>query len=440
MQIQLSGTAAVVFKTGVLLVRSRFTGKRRPRKVVLDGARLCLREVDEGDGAASVSPARTYDVDNARLQATKSSLEFTLQLATKEKLTVFAQSEGEFDAWHAALSNSVQWKIERFYEIGIEIGEGAFSHVMRGIHKGTSEQVAVKVIEKHTCSSSELTYLQREIDIMRMLKHENVTQTRDCFESETHLYIVQEYMAGGSLNGVIKRFGLISETNSRIIMQHVFRGLQYIHGIGVVHRDIKPENLMCTTLQLPTIVTLADFGLSRRTKDFKGCEREDDDDALGPDGLMTTPVGTACYAAPEVLQGLPYGKEVDMFSCGVVMYLLLSGKLPFSNANPQKLVEIIKRADFSFPDAEWRLISKEAKHLVKCLLDRSPFTRVSAEAALQHPWIIGPKIFSSISSKYMEETSIAERFASGDASSSERFGSLVSSHVSRSAPDKRGVC
>jgi calcium/calmodulin-dependent protein kinase I len=425
MQSQLSGTAAVVFKTGVLYVRSRFTGKRRARNAVLDGARLCLRDVEEGNGAAPASPARTYDVDNASLQATKASLQFTLQLATKEKLTVFALSEGEFDAWHAALSNSIQWKIERFYEIGVEIGEGAFSHVMRGIHKGTSEHVAVKVIEKHSCSSNELTYLQREIDIMRMLKHENVTQTRDCFESDTHLYIVQEYMAGGSLNCVIKRFGMISETNTRIIMQHLFRGLQYIHGIGVVHRDIKPENLMCTTLSLPTVIKLADFGLSRRTKDFKGCVTDDEDDALGPDGLMTTPVGTASYAAPEVLQGLPYGKEVDMFACGVVMYLLLSGKLPFCNANPQKLVELIKRADFSFPDAEWRLISKGAKHLVKGLLDRSPFTRVSAEVALQHPWTIGPKIFSSITS--------------GDISSSARLCSAPSSHVGGSAPDKHGV-
>jgi calcium/calmodulin-dependent protein kinase I len=404
MQSQLFGTAATVYKSGILLVRSPFTGKRRPRYAILGGSRLRLRDVEAGNTAPS-SPLQMYDVDAASLHAVKSSLRFVLQLAAKEKLTLYALSEIEFDSWLSALSDSIQWKVERFYDIGIEIGEGAFSHVMRGKHKHTGETVAVKIINTQSCSASDLTYLQREIDIMRMLKHENVTQTRDCFESATNLYIVQEFMEGGTLNGILQKFGRLSETNTRIIMQHIFRGLQYIHSIGVVHRDIKPENLMCTTSTLPTIVKLADFGLSRRTKDFKGGLIEEEDDALGPDGLMTTPVGTTSYAAPEVLQGLPYGKEVDMFSCGVVMYFLLSGSLPFTSPNRQGLVELIKRADYSFRDAEWRLISRDAKNLLKCLLDRSPFTRYSAEAALQHPWTIGPKLFGRVQTSPISQTS-----------------------------------
>lgn len=131
-----------------------------------------------------------------------------------------------------------------------------------------------------------------------------------------------------------------------------------------------------------------DFGLSRLTKE-KAVESgtTEHDSGLGPDGLMVTPVGTPSYVAPEILMTLPYGKEVDIFACGIVMYWLLCGYLPFSHSDSQELMELIKKAVFEFPVAEWCEVSEAAKDLISRMLDRSPYARISASDALRHPWI-----------------------------------------------------
>lgn len=144
------------------------------------------------------------------------------------------------------------------------------------------------------------------------------------------------------------------------------------------------------------IVKLIDFGLARRIPPEFPCSvtgntapeftEESDDDGLGPDGLMTTPVGTPHFVAPEVLSSLPYGKEVDLFACGVIMYWLLSAKLPFEDPDPHRLAERIKNVDYNFANMVWDGVSDLAKDLVSRLLDRSPFSRPSASQALSHAW------------------------------------------------------
>lgn len=150
---------------------------------------------------------------------------------------------------------------------------------------------------------------------------------------------------------------------------------------------IKPENILCSSKSPPLKVKLIDFGLARHTGLVSGDGEYED--GLGPGGLMTTPVGTPSYVAPEVLMSLPYGKEIDLFACGVVMYLLLSDTLPFDHEDPQQLMELIKRTEFEFPDQNWRNISAEAKDLISGLLDRSPYARLSVQQALSHRWM-GP--------------------------------------------------
>lgn len=145
------------------------------------------------------------------------------------------------------------------------------------------------------------------------------------------------------------------------------------------------------------VVKLIDFGLARRIPvsdnstavSFTTMERVEaglQDEGLGPDGLMTTPVGTAHFVAPEVLSNLPYGKEVDLFACGVIMYWLLSGVLPFDDVNPTRLADKIKAAEYDFSHSSWNKISLPAKDLVSRLLERSPFARITATDALSHPW------------------------------------------------------
>lgn len=371
-------------KEGVLYVKQRFGLGKRSKNAQLNGTTLTLSDSDR------TGPAVNYDLTKAKIQVQRSAFRILLLLANKDKLSVYTTDSFELEEWLMRITDAVQWCVQRFYDLGDELGRGAFSVVRRGVNKTTGEAVAIKVITKNECSEEDMKYLQREIDITRQLIHEHVTATRECFESDSSLYIVVEYMEGGTLTNVMDKFGRLSETSAKLVMHNIFSGLDYCHSKGVVHRDIKPDNLLCTRKALPTIVKLTDFGLARRTlveSVFSGTEIEDD--SLGPDGMMTTPVGTPNFVAPEVLHGLPYGKEVDLFSCGVVLYHMLSGTYPFEDPDPKMLITRIKKSDYNFNSREWSVISDDAKSLIDGLLDRSPYTRLSAKDALCHPWITG---------------------------------------------------
>lgn len=146
--------------------------------------------------------------------------------------------------------------------------------------------------------------------------------------------------------------------------------------------------MLCSRKTAPTVVKLMDFGLSRIAKDgVLTIGNTENDSDLGPDGLMLTPVGTPGFVAPEIIMTLPYGKEIDIFACGVVMYWILSGRLPFHDTDAQMVMERIKKTDFVFPEEDWKGISKSAMDLVSRMLDRSPYARISASDSLSHPWL-----------------------------------------------------
>lgn len=148
--------------------------------------------------------------------------------------------------------------------------------------------------------------------------------------------------------------------------------------------------MLCSDLVQPISVKILDFGLARSFSTSAPHAGVPDAHAgLGPEGLMTTPVGTPCFAAPEVLRNHPYGKEVDLFACGVVMYWLLCGYLPFDQTDPELLVECIKETKYDFPDKDWADASPHAKNMITGLLDRSPYARLTAAQALSHPWLTG---------------------------------------------------
>lgn len=399
---KLNGATVDVQKTGTLLLKSRFVGPKKPRFVSLFGVKLHIHE-HEGD-----HPIRTYEIRGAKLTTNKTSLRIAIHISSKEKVTFYALSEFDFNNWLSSLTDSTQWNVHRFYDFGEELGHGAFSTVKLGIHKVTGDKVAIKVIKKGSCSEEDIKYLQREIDIARSISHPHVAKTFECYESDTHLYIVVEYMAGGTLEDALRRAGpCIPEAHVRSIMRDIFHGLAHLHAKGIVHRDIKPDNLLSSGKELPCEIKFTDFGLARKIENSSD-SAEIEDYALGPEGLMTTPVGTPNFVAPEVLHGLPYGKEVDLFSCGVVMYYLLCGKHPFGSDDPARLVEQIKRTEYSFPPEQWSNISNEAKTLIESLLDKSPFTRITAEDALNHRWTSGQTRMAS------EEPTMLQGGAKGD--------------------------
>lgn len=245
---RLTGPAVHVYKEGRLYIKTSFLRPRRPCGVHLRGTSVEIFDSDDTKG-------RTYDLENAKLLTQKQHRRFIIHLANKEKLSLFAQDDHDYDEWLQTLSDSIHWRIQRFYEFGEVLGRGAFATVVKGWFRPTNDVVAIKVISKKLCSEDDLKYMQREIDIAQTLHHPNVVRTTDLFESDNTLYIVLEYMGGGTLSEFRNLHGNPSEPLAKGIMRDIFKGIQYIHDKGVVHRDIKVCVPTCTQVAYFSFLT-----------------------------------------------------------------------------------------------------------------------------------------------------------------------------------------
>lgn len=285
--------------------------------------------------------------------------------------------------WNSALRSSSASGVADFYKVGNVLGEGAFAQVRLAYDRETGEKAAVKVIKKHGHDPREMEYVLREMDIMKSVSHPNIVNTIDMFDSPTHLHIVLEYMAGGELFDIIADAGSFTEQKAAQVTRDVIKGVQYLHMHDIVHRDIKPENVLCVSRSWPLQVKIADFGLA----DFS----QDGEINSTANGM----IGTPGYVAPEVVNRQKYGPGVDMWAVGVLLYIMLSGKMPFYGRDDQACLQMISRGKYSFPDREWLKISPDAKSLVKGLLQLDPNKRLTANAALQHKWLQDPNALSS---------------------------------------------
>lgn len=266
-------------------------------------------------------------------------------------------------------------KIEDVYVIGKELGRGTFSVVKQGTNKKTGEKYAAKFIDKKFVDQEDLVLLSREIDIMKKVSHENVLSLREIYETDTQLALVMELVTGGELFFKIVERGSYSERDASNIIRQIVNGVKYLHGLGIAHRDIKPENLLCSGEGNQMIIKIADFGLSK---------------VFGNGQQLETSCGTPDYAAPEVLTGeSAYDKSVDLWSVGVVTYVLLCGYPPFYAQTQPLLFEKIIHAEYDFPEPEWTYISDTAKAFIKQLLVLDAKKRMTAEECLEHPFLTG---------------------------------------------------
>eukprot|EP01118_Nematostelium_gracile_P002192 TRINITY_DN1241_c0_g1_i1.p1 TRINITY_DN1241_c0_g1~~TRINITY_DN1241_c0_g1_i1.p1 ORF type:complete len:497 (+),score=186.11 TRINITY_DN1241_c0_g1_i1:111-1493(+) len=262
--------------------------------------------------------------------------------------------------------------IEEKYELKKIIGRGAFSVVKEGIRKASGKKYAVKCISKKLIDKKELALLEREIDIMKKLQHPNIIQLMEVIDSPDTLYLVLEFASGGELFDAIVNKGSYSETDAAKIIRQILEAIQYVHNHGIAHRDLKPENLLLIQNdQNEDRIKIADFGLS---KDF------------GEEQLQTS-CGTPDYVAPEVLMGDPYDMAVDIWSIGVISYVLLCGFPPFYGDSQKELFENIMSGTYDFPDPEWTDVSDQAKNFIKKILVVDPEKRYNAEQALNDEWI-----------------------------------------------------
>jgi len=268
-------------------------------------------------------------------------------------------------------------KIDDNYDVGDEIGRGAFSVVKKCRHKRSGTDFAIKFIEKRHVDKQDLMLLGREIEIMKKIDHANVLKLQEVYETEDVIALVMELVNGGELFYKIVEKGNYSEKDAVRIVRQMVKGVEYLHEQGIAHRDLKPENLLCQTdtrdEYKPFRVVIADFGLS---KTFDGGE------------ALQTSCGTPDYVAPEVITAEgSYDKSVDMWSCGVITYVLLCGFSPFLSSDQTGLFEKIMKAEYDFPDPEWTHISDNAKDFIRKLLVKDRSVRYTASQCLEHPWL-----------------------------------------------------
>jgi len=263
------------------------------------------------------------------------------------------------------------------YDVGEEIGRGAFSVVKRAVQRKTKEECAIKFIEKKFVDKQDLVLLAREIDIMKKVSHPNVLKLREVYETEETIALVMELVTGGELFYKIVEKGNYSSRDAANIVRQIVEGVAYLHSEGICHRDLKPENLLCANEKelkyKPFRVVIADFGLSKL---FNNGEE------------LATSCGTPDYVAPEVITAEgSYDNSVDMWSVGVITYVLLCGFSPFLSSTQTGLFEKIIKAEYDFPEPEWSNVSEKAKDFIRHLLRKDPTERYTAVECLKHVWL-----------------------------------------------------
>jgi len=272
------------------------------------------------------------------------------------------------------------------YSVGKKLGSGTYSIVREGIpitnneisasfsNIGTTarESYAIKIVPKMSLSREDKIGLKSEVEILHSLKHRNIIQLYAVYRETKFYYLVMEHMKGGELFQRIVEKKRYSEIDAVRICRNLISTIAFIHGNKIAHRDLKPENLLLISRRDDVSVKIADFGFAKR---------------VTSSACLTTRCGSPNYVAPEIISKTPYGTSVDMWSIGVVLYIILCGYLPFADKNYVQLYRKIKQAQFVFHPSFWDIISQDAKDFINALLVSNPKKRLTAKKALNHTWL-----------------------------------------------------
>jgi len=276
---------------------------------------------------------------------------------------------------HARASDFVgktQGKLRDYYRIGKILGTGAFGEVRMCVHRESSAQRAVKVLRKSHMDEDEKRMLFNEINILKEIDHPNIVKMYEFFEDEKRYYLVTEICKGGELFDEILQRGKFSERDGAVLMKQVLSCINYCHQNNIVHRDLKPENILLEQNKEFDAIKIIDFGTSL---------------VYDPNKSLDEKLGTPYYIAPEVLNK-NYNSKCDIWSCGVIAYIVLSGMPPFNGQSDQEIMKKVRAGSFSFDDKVWNNISDNCKDFITQLLTYKQEERPTASQALQHPWIV----------------------------------------------------
>ena len=334
---------------------------------------------------------------------------FSVVYPTKTRI-YYCNNEKEYKTWIEKLKIATGYtNLLDIYEVKQKLGKGKFGLVKLGINKITGEKVAIKIMKKKTMDTSDSLLVRTEIEILKICQHPNIIRLYDVFENEEFIYIIMEYCPGGDFFTYLqKRDFILPENLVSKIMHKMCTAVYYMHSYGIAHRDLKPENVLMSNTDDENIdIRILDFGLSK---------------IIGPYEKCNEPYGTLTYCAPEIILDEPYSKAVDLWSLGIMTYLMLSGRLPF-NAEDEN--EIARQVAYEDPDfvrnQVWKDVSSEAKDFCKKLLVKDPLKRMNIKQALEHKFI----------KKYdAEQITVKRKFSNDECKDFELYTSTTTNSVS----------
>ncbi|KAM9541099.1 calcium/calmodulin-dependent protein kinase type IV-like isoform 1-T1 [Salvelinus alpinus] len=293
------------------------------------------------------------------------------------KVTIPSSRAGASPAPDYWIDGSKKETLADYYELESELGRGATSVVCRCRQKGTLKPYAVKTLKK----TVDKKIVRTEIGVLLRLSHPNIIKLKEIFETPSEISLVLELVTGGELFERVVEKGFYTERDAADAVIQVLEAVAYLHENGVVHRDLKPENLLYATAAPDAPLKIADFGLSK---------------VIDDQVTMKTVCGTPGYCAPEILRGSAYGPEVDVWSVGVITYILLCGFEPFfDERGDQYMFKRILNCEYEFVSPWWDNVSFNAKDLVRKLIVQDPNKRLTTLQALEHPWVTGKAVNSA---------------------------------------------
>jgi len=261
---------------------------------------------------------------------------------------------------------------EDVYDKGDELGRGAFGTVYLAIKKGSGSRFAVKSMDRTKMSKEDLEGLELEVAVMRELNHPHIVRLEDCFVELEFTYLILELVSGGELFDRIVKKAKYTENEAQVLVRKFLETLAFLHGKDICHRDLKPENLLLSSEEDDTEIKIADFGFAIHISNL---------------GEKPEICGSPMYLAPEMVKGQRYNEKVDIWSAGVIIYILLVGYPPFYSENQHDLFKEIAKGQYKFYPQDWGCISNQAKNLIRKMLVVNPRQRASAETLLREPWL-----------------------------------------------------
>lgn len=385
------------------LVKRRFLSRRQHLFVKLTGSVLATSFEPKGPVEWEL------DLGNALCNLSARRLVITPRNGSPLHLTF--ETRAEAMQWEVAVREACVKSFEADYKLECKIGEGAFANVYRGVRVEDGQAVAVKMVKKRQFDMQTARELEREMYAGKVVRHERIVRVYEVYNTVERVYMVMQLMEGGTLKDwVQERGGRVGEGVALRLVVQVVEALAYLHERGVVHRDVKLENVLCASREMTEGmvfgVKLADFGyVNFVAREEAHC--------------LSSLVGTPVYVAPEIIKREHYGREVDMYAVGVMLYRMLSGVYPFDGGkDDEKTMSMALKGEVQFDAEAWADISVGCKRFLRRLLEKRPENRMTAKEALRHEWTVGGLMDERMMSSPVTEC--------GDAGFSETSGESAS--------------